>query len=321
MQVPIVDRLNLSQVEPGRISRFWLELTTSGLGNPLRIPMLVARGYEDGPTLGVTAVVQGNALNGLPVIRQLFQNLDLENLSGAVVGLPVMNMPGFVSQQGRFLDGADLNRIMPGRLGGNISETYTYRLMDRAISTFDYLVDLQTAAFGQVNIYYVRADMTMRKQQTMARLFNPDAVLHDPAPLGTLRRAALDINIQALTVIAGGPHRFQQDAILPSRMGLFNLLVSLDMQGGEIEVAGDPPLECPDGYWMRTTNSGLLEVFPGAGADVEKGEPVGRLTNVFGDLIEEYHAHEHGFVLSKSVNPVCEPGGAIVLLGIPRNRQ
>lgn len=161
--VPIIDRLDLSQIERGQIARFWLELTTGGLGNPLRVPLLVARGWEDGPVLGITAVIHGNALNGLPVVRQLFQHLDMDSLRGTVVGIPVMNRPAFLRQQRLFLDGTDLNRVMPGRQGGSISEMYTFRLMDRIVRNLDYLVDIQTADFGQVNVYHVCADMTLLK--------------------------------------------------------------------------------------------------------------------------------------------------------------
>ena len=166
---PIIEQLNLHQIERGQISRFWLELTTSGLGNPLRVPLLVARGWEDGPILGVTAVVHGNSLNGLPVVRQLFQHLDMDNLNGTVVGIPVMNMPGFLRQERPFLDGADLNQIMPGRQGGSVSEMYTYRLMDRIISILDYLVDVQTADFGQAVAYYLKGDW-VESERTLVQL-------------------------------------------------------------------------------------------------------------------------------------------------------
>jgi len=46
--VSIIERLNINQTERGQISRFWLELSASGLGQPLRVPLLVARGWEDG---------------------------------------------------------------------------------------------------------------------------------------------------------------------------------------------------------------------------------------------------------------------------------
>jgi predicted deacylase len=319
--VPIIEQLNIHQIEHGQISRFWLELTTSGLGNPLRVPLLVARGWEDGPVLGVTAVVHGNALNGLPVVRQLFHNLDMNNLCGTVVGIPVMNMPGFLRQERQFMDGVDLNQIMPGRQGGSISEMYTFRLMDRIISTLDYLVDVQTADLGQLNAFFVRADMTVMKQAIIARLFSPDIILHDPGDEGTLRRAATEIGIQAITVVAGGPHRFQRDVISPARNGLLNMLIHLEMQDGKIDSSSDSPIECRNAYWIYTQQAGILEVYPDAGDEVKRGTKIGHLTNLFGDLIREYSAPESGIVLSKSVNPVSQAGGRILYLGMPKQKN
>ena len=80
-------------------------------------------------------------------MRQLFQCLDLESLRGTVVGIPVMNMPGFLRQQRLFLDDVDLNQVMPGRQRGSTSDVYTYRLMDRISRHIDYLVDVHYAGW------------------------------------------------------------------------------------------------------------------------------------------------------------------------------
>lgn len=208
--VPIIDRLNVLSIERGLISRFWLELTSSGLGQPVRVPMIVARGWEDGPVLGVTAVIHGNALNGLPIVRKLFQYLDLQTLKGTVVGIPVINMPGFLQQQRYFLDGSDLNQVMSGRRAGNISEMFTFRFIDRIISYLDYLVDVQTAEFGQMNTCYVRANMQQLRSALLARLLNTEAILHDPGEIGTLRQAAKEIGVETVTLIAGGPFAFNR---------------------------------------------------------------------------------------------------------------
>ncbi|KAA3656855.1 MAG: peptidase M14 [Chloroflexi bacterium] len=315
--VPIIEQLNMQHIERGQISRFWLEITRSGLGNPLRVPLLIARGWQDGPVLGVTAVVHGNALNGLPVVRQLFQQVDIDNLRGTIIGIPVMNMPAFMRQQRLFLDGTDLNQIMPGRQGGSMSEMYTFRLMDRIIRHLDYLVDVQTADFGQTTAYFVRADTTLTKPAITARLLNPDVILHDPGEEGTLRRAATEMGIHAITAVVGGSHQFQQDRIGLVRAGLLNLLIHLDMQDGEIE-SWKTPLEYRHAYWIYTQQAGILEVFPEVGDKVKHKQIIGRLTTVFGDLIREYTAPSIGIVLGKSVNPVCNAGGRILYLGVPK---
>ena len=99
------------------------------------------------------------------------------------------------------------------------------------------------------------------------------------------------------------------------------MLVHLDMQDGDIESSNDPPIECRNAYWLYTQQSGILEVYPDAGDDVQRGDKIGRLTNVFGDLISEYSAPESGIILSKSVNPVSQAGGSIAYLGIPKQKN
>jgi predicted deacylase len=290
--IPTIDRLHIQRLERGQVSRFWLELSTGGLGHPLRVPLLAARGWEDGHVLGITAVVHGNALNGLPVVRQLFQHLDLDRLRGTVIGIPVTNMPGFLRQQRLFLDGADLNQVMPGRQGGSMSEMYTFRLMDRVVRHVDYLVDVQTADFGEIFAYYVRANLRHIKPALMARLLGPPLILHDPGDVGTLRRAAEEMDIHAVTVMAGAPQRFQQDVIDPARSGLINILTHLEMQPGEVDLPLELPVECSRASWLYTQQAGLLEVYPEVGEKVKRGQTIGRLTNVFGDILNVYTAPE-----------------------------
>lgn len=155
----------------------------------------------------------------------------------------------------------------------------------------------------------------------MARLLDPEIILHSSGDQGILRRAATEMGIQAITAVAGGLHRFQQEVILPARNGLLNLLIHLDMQDGVVESSGETPFECRSAYWIYTQQAGILEVFPAAGDKVKRGQLIGQLTTVFGDIIGEYTASENGIVLSKSVNPVSQAGGRILCLGVPRQQN
>ena len=83
----------------------------------------------------------------------------------------------------------------------------------------------------------------------------------------------------------------------------------------------DSSIDCRNAYWLYTQQAGVLEVYPDAGDEVRRGDKIGRLTNVFGDLIHEYSAPENGIVLSKSVNPVSQAGGRILYLGVPKKKN
>jgi len=147
----IIKELDVAKSPKGMITHYWLDLVTNGMGVPVYIPIIVARGKEDGKVLGLTAAVHGNELNGIPVIQRLFKEIDVENLRGTIVGVPVINVPSLLRKKRRFIDGTDLNHIMPGKADGNVSQVYAYRVVHRIIKEFDYLVDLHTASNGRIN--------------------------------------------------------------------------------------------------------------------------------------------------------------------------
>jgi predicted deacylase len=283
---------------------------------PIHLPILVARGHEEGPVLGLTAAIHGNELNGIPVIQRLFKELKIEQLRGTIVGVPVVNIPSLLRHRRRFIDGTDLNHIMPGREDGNVSEVYAYRIVNRIIRHFDYLVDLHTASFGRVNSYYIRADMKEPVTRQMALLQNAQLIVHNPPSDGTLRGAADALGIHAITLEVGNPNTFQKGVIRSSLTGIHNLLNYLQMTEGSIEKQSVPPILCRRSYWLYTDTGGILTVQPAVTERVVKGQLVATLRNIFGDLVKEYFAPEDGVVIGKSVSPVNQTGGRILHLGI-----
>ncbi len=314
--IPTVKKLDFQEVPKGTISRYWLHLVTDGLGTPVNLPIIVAKGRTDGPILGLTAAVHGNELNGIPVIQRIFKEINVEELSGAVVGIPVVNIPSLLRKKRRFLDGTDLNHIMPGKENGNVSQVYVWRLVNRIIHQFDYLIDLHTASFGRVNSYYIRADMGDETTRKMALLQNAQIIVHNPPSDGTLRGAADELGIPAITLEVGNPNTFQKGLIRDGLTGIHNVLNHLQMTNGEIELPEEESVRCQKSYWIYTDTGGILTVLPAVTDLVKKGEKIAVMRNVFGDLTQEYIAPEDGIVIGKSVSPINQTGGRILHLGI-----
>lgn len=313
---PILRDLDLEKVEPGTIQKFWVQLATDGIGMPIAVPVIVAKGQKAGPVVGITAAVHGNELNGLPVIQRLFAEIKLDDLTGTIVGILVVNVPGLLLEQRKFNDGIDPNHIMPGRENGNNSEVFVFRLMERIVNRFEYLIDLHTASSGRINSYYIRADMKDPVTKRMALLQNADIIVHNPPRDGTLRGAADDLGIHAITLEVGDPNRFQKGMIRSGLTGIHNFLVDLGMQQGEIEEPENPVVICKRSFWIFTQGGGILMVNPGLCEMVEKGQSIGTLRTVFGDPLKTYHAPMDGIVIGKSVNPVAQSGSRILHLGV-----
>ncbi|MBK7335461.1 MAG: succinylglutamate desuccinylase/aspartoacylase family protein [Saprospirales bacterium] len=315
-QAAIIKDLNIQEAPKGKITRYWLYLVTDGMGMPINVPVIVARGLEDGPTLGLTAAVHGNELNGIPVIQRLFKQVNTSKLKGTIVGVPVVNIPALLRSTRQFIDDVDLNHVMPGKANGNVSQVYAYRLVNSVIKEFDYLIDLHTASVGRVNSYYIRVDMDNPTTRKMALLQNAQIIVHNPPLDGTLRGAADDMGINAITLEVGDPNTFQKGVIRSSLTGIHNLLNYMGMTQTGIEAPLQEPYICKTSYWIYADQGGILSVHPEVATFVKKGSVIATLRNIFGDLLKEYYAPEDGIVIGKSVNPINQTGGRILHLGI-----
>lgn len=312
----VIDELKIYEVPQGQITKCWFHIVTNGVSMPVYVPVIVARGTEDGPVVGLTAAVHGNELNGISVIQRLFRELDVRHLRGTIVGVPVVNTPSLLRNERSFIDGVDLNHIMPGKPDGNVSEVYAHRFVNRIVREFDYLVDLHTASFGRVNSYYIRADLNDPVTREMAMLQNAQIIVHNPPSDGTLRGAAASMGIHAVTLEVGNPNTFQKSIIRSGLDGIHNLLTYLKMVDHELEPAIASPIICQKSYWMYTDTGGILSVIPHVTDFVKKGEVVATMRNIFGDLEKEYFAPEDGVVIGKSVSPINQTGGRILHLGV-----
>lgn len=312
----MIKEFNLSDTPIGSKRNYWMRIISDGLANPICIPVMVARGIEDGPILGLTAAVHGNELNGIPVIQRLFYDLNVHELKGTIVGVPVVNIPGFIMQTRRFNDNVDLNHIMPGKEYGNVSEVYAFRFIDKLVKYFDYLLDLHTASFGRINSYYVRADMDKPKTKELAELQNADIIVHNPPLDGTLRGAVDALGIPAITLEVGNPNTFQRRLIKSGIEGIHNVLCHLNMISDEIIPSAEETVICQESIWIYTDTGGLLSIEAELREKLRKDQKIAVLRDVFGKKIKEFCAPHDGIVIGKSISPVNLSGGRILHLGL-----
>ena len=314
-----VDKLEIEALPAGEFSRLFIELVENGMGRPIQSPVVVARGKKDGPILGITSALHGNELNGIPVIHNLLQRVNLKTLRGTIVCVIAANVPGLLNQQREFSDGIDLNHIMPGKPYGKLSQVYAHQLVERITSHFDYLIDLHTASGGRVNSLYIRADLKQTMTAQMAFQMRPQIIVHNPASDYTLRGVAAEHGKPAITVEICDPQKFQRDPIRRSIQGIRRVLNHVGLipkKQSTTTTKPKPPILCSRSYWVLAERGGLIHVIPKVTQYVKKGELIGTQVNIFGDLIREYHAPEDGIVIGHATNPVGQTGERILHLGV-----
>lgn len=285
----------------------------SGLAE--RTPVLVVNGAHAGQTLCLTAAVHGDELNGIEMIRRVMYNLDPGELTGTVVGVPVVNLMGFRRNSRYLPDRRDLNRYFPGNTSGSSASRIAYSLFHEIILQCDALVDLHTGSFHRTNLTQLRADLSVQSVSDLAHQFGAIAVMNSRGNYGSLRAAAVRAGVPTVTIEAGEPMRLQNDVVAEGVKAVRTLITNLGMYGSASRWFKSAPVYYKS-YWIRADQSGILFSKINLGERVSPGEVLGTVTDPITNARSEIISPYHGRILGMALDQVVMPGFAAYHIGI-----
>ncbi len=306
---------NGGRVEPGETEHFRFTVTETYLGDPLRIPVSIINGENDGPIVFLTAASHGDELNGIEVVRSVSRDWDHAVLNGTLVCLPVLNVPGFLAQE-RYLpiQDRDLNRSFPGREDSTSAHRIAKKIWDNFIEPCDFGLDFHTSTRGRTNMFHVRADMECSDTERLARAFASNLIMNSEGSDGTLRREATKNEIPTITIEMGQAHRFERDQIDTALAGVRSVFAEYDIYP-QACVQWPGWTEVIDGWaektWLRADAGGIVDMHYRAGELVDEGEEICTITNPFKTEQTTIDAPFTGLVVGALKNPVVYPGNPI----------
>lgn len=312
-----LDELNIEEHEQGKLHKFKLRISSDQLGDSVYAPVVLIRGKNSGPRVVVTAAIHGDELNGTFLCFQLIRDIRPELLNGDLIIIPIVNVPGFKIKSREFIDGNDLNRLMPGKIHGLPGEVFAYHFFHKLIKGADYLFDLHTASRGRINTLYSRVNLDNPKVKKLIRYQRTPIILKANATeVKTLRKAAEDHGVTAITIEIGNPNIYQKKYVKEILYGLLHCWQDeLKILQTNVKYEFEIKTICHDSKWLRTNKGGLLEVEADLYENVYQDQRVAVIRDAFGHIIEEYFAPYDGVVIGIDRNPVSIPGDRIIHLG------
>jgi len=304
-----------SEVAPGSRSELHWTSGQSFDGRPIETPVVVTRGARAGPTLCLTAAVHGDELNGVEIVRRTLRDVDPEALSGTLIGVPIVNLPGF-SRGSRYLpDRRDLNRFFPGNPYGSSASRIAHGLLQSVIRHCDWLVDFHTASFKRTNLPQLRANLRVPEVRAFVERFGATSVLHKEGAKGTLRGAATQAGVPTVVFELGEPGTLQLDSVEFGVKAINTLLHKLEMVV-RFNLWSDPQPVFYQSRWLRALTGGILTSKARVGRLVKKGEVLGVVTNPVTNETAEILSPYNGRLLGRALNQFVMPGFATFHVGI-----
>ncbi len=282
---------------------------------PVSTPVLVVNGARSGPTLCLTAAVHGDELNGVEIVRRVMHDLVPGKMSGAIIGIPIVNVQGFRRGSRYLPDRRDLNRYFPGNPNGSAAARIAHSLFTNVIVHCDALVDLHTGSFERVNLPQIRADLRNQDVVTLTQGFGAMVILHSSPAVGTLRFAATKAGIPTVTLEAGGPSQLELNEVNRGVEGLETLISTLGMVRKR-RLWSNPEPVYYHSSWVRADSGGILIADVSLGSTVRKGDVLGTITDPTSNARSELRSPYSGRIIGMARNQVVMPGFAAFHVGI-----
>lgn len=277
-------------------------------GLELALPLHILNGVNPGPTLMLTAVSHGDATTGFECIRQVMEQVDLNELRGTIIAVPMQNPIAFEwDWRNTPLDCYNMNRTYPGNPRGWVTEQMA-AVVSPLCDYADALIDWHGGGYGDAINYVLSkqgsadvgsAELTARIDH-MARTFGLEYMYGgkpagpDAAYAGTLTDYMIIKGKPAIVAEVGtGIVEVHTKIVETSVRGVFNVMKDMGMYPGTPVI--------PKTQWIvktrsvtRPKNGGMF--YPVIGYEyLNKTVPQGTLMAVIRDpitteIIEEMRA-------------------------------
>jgi uncharacterized protein len=298
-------------VAPGR--RRLVEVPVARLPTATRfnLPIMVLNGQRPGPRLWLSAVVHGDELNGLEIIRRVLEIVRPRRLAGTLLAVPVVNVFGMVTETRYLPDRRDLNRSFPGSPNGSLAAQLANLFMTNVAAMCDVGIDLHTGSDHRFNLPQIRGNLEDPTALRLARAFGAPVSIHSPLRDGSLREACRRRSIPVVVYEGGEADRFNETAIAAGVDGVLRVLADLEMRSGDPTPPAADTTVVRHTRWVRARRTGILRSPVRAGQRVARGDVLGIIADAVGDSRATMKASFDAVVIGHTQHPLVNRGDAL----------
>jgi len=296
-------KLESIAVEFGERVDTWLPIAKRPDGSDYSLPMIIVNGTEEGPVLYLQGAVHGDELEGPAAIMDVVNSLDPKKMKGTIIGIPVVNIPGYLHKisvdvsgiRENPIDWKNLNRTFPGKEDGTITERLAHTIANKIVPLADVIVDIHSGGQRGTSIHmagFIAAENNMDyvlKTLEIAELI-PMEIIWRSSPWGKLKIVAQEKNILFTCIEVTGQGRCDEEDVEPLVIGIKNVMKHLGMIEGQPEGIPKERKYIDTETYIYATVGGLLRPKVKTGDLAKEGQIIGVLYDVHGHITEKVSA-------------------------------
>lgn len=290
-------------------------------GTELHVPHVLLCGEHPGPTLLISAGIHSAEYVGIQAAIELSNELDVKELRGNVIILPLANRSGFENRTMSMVyeDGKNLNRVFPGDAKGSEADRLAHTLFEVFIKNVDYYIDLHSGDGYETlvpYVYYLGDTSAEEKAKQMVTCVNTNYYVRSRCRTGGAYNLASIYGIPSVLIERGQLSLFSREEIEADKADVRNILRYAGILSGDwteypkqqlLEYSNDAPCT---GCWYPEKKVGDF---------FRKGEKLGEIRDYFGRSLFTEYAPEDGVLLHQCSSLNIIEKGPMVTYGVLQN--
>jgi len=297
-------------ISPGTNIALNLPVGKLPVGHRIYIKVNVYYSTKPGPVVLFMAGLHGDEINGVETLKRAISSGVFNHLEGgAVVAVSLINVYGFINFSRDLPDGKDVNRSFPGNSNGSLAARIAAVVSKKILPAVDFGVDFHTGAANRYNYPQVRYNTGDAASMALAEVFNPPVMFAQNTIAKSFRKIAKSMGKPMLVYEGGEALRLDEYSINMALEGIKNLLIFHQMIKEEQSFRESLHFERTS--WMRASQAGIFTCFSQSGQYIQKGVPIGSISDPFGDQMHIVAAPKDGFIIGHNNIAVVNQGDAL----------
>lgn len=320
------------RIEPGTRGRGTLAMLELAEGTPINMPVMVVNGAKPGPRLYLGAAIHGDEVCGVPIVARTLAAIDPRELCGSIIAVPVQHPLSFHADHrlpiAQFIKSpldqapADAWTCFPGDLGGNLAQLVAAHIFS-LVRRCSFVIDIHTPTRGgrYVPIAILPSAKSVPnadRAEWLAGQFASGYTMRTDVGFyvarGILCVEATAAGVPGFTFEIGEGGRLEEEVVEEGLRCVNNALIGLGMIRGERRLPAASYL-MTEFIGIRARRGGLLHNLAPLGSLVDKGTPLVRITNIYGDTVDVVSAPERSVLVRTTTLSTVSTGERVVTLG------
>lgn len=281
----------------------------------------------DGPTAIITGANHGDEYEGPVALLNLVNEVRLEEVSGRLIIVPMMNYPAFCAgKRNSPIDDGNMNRSFPGNLDGSATEKVADYFNRVLLPLSDYVLDIHSGGRTLNFVPFAAAHVLEDKDQqqkceaAMRAFAAPYSVMLLELDAESMYDTAAENQgkVFVSTELGGGGSTSCITNEI-TKTGIANFCAHAGIFNRPLISRETINIDMPDGdCFVTSQNTGLLELVVDIGETVSKGQLIAKIhhTERNGIPAEQYFASIDGILIGRHHPGLIRPGDSLAVIGV-----